>query len=95
MAEFKHPFNDSLKKINDRLDYIIKQQAFTNKQLPEYTILDNADILQLFKITSKTANTWRNEGILPYLQIKTKIFYKLSDMHKVIDANYKTNKKKL
>lgn len=94
MAEFKHPFNDSLKKINDRLDYLIKQQAFSSKQLPEYTILDNADILQLFKITTKTAHTWREEGILPYLKIKNKVFYKLSDMHKVIDDNYKTNKKK-
>ncbi|WP_147678849.1 MerR family transcriptional regulator [Algibacter pacificus] len=94
MAEFKHPINDSLKKINDRLEYLIKQQALANKQLPEYTILDNADILQLFKITAKTASTWRNEGILPYLQVKTKIFYKLSDIHSVIDANYNPSKKK-
>ncbi|WP_282030568.1 DNA-binding protein [Winogradskyella eximia] len=94
MAEFKHPINDSLKKINDRLEYLIKQQALANKQLPEYTILDNADILQLFKITAKTASTWRNEGILPYLQVKTKIFYKLSDIHNVIDANYNPSKKK-
>ncbi|MEQ3665849.1 helix-turn-helix domain-containing protein [Olleya sp.] len=94
MADFKHPFNDSLKKINDRLDYLIKQQAFKNKQKPEYVILDNADIMQLFKITSKTAHSWREEGILPYLKIKNKVFYKLSDMHQVIDSNYNSSKKK-
>ncbi len=94
MATFKHPINDSLKKINDRLDYLIKQQKINNIQSSEYTILDNADILQLFKITAKTAHTWREEGILPYLQVKSKIFYKLSDIHNVIDTNYNSGKKK-
>ncbi|WP_439152263.1 helix-turn-helix domain-containing protein [Winogradskyella sp.] len=94
MSTFKHPINDSLKKITDRLDYLIKQQTIVTKQSPEYTILDNADIMQLFKITAKTASTWRNDGILPYLQVKSKIFYKLSDIHNVIDANYNPSKKK-
>ena len=94
MSTFKHPINDSLKKINDRLEYLIKQQKISNIQSPEYTILDNADIMQLFKITAKTASTWRNDGILPYLQVKSKIFYKLSDIHNVIDANYNPSKKK-
>ncbi|MDG4714836.1 DNA-binding protein [Winogradskyella marincola] len=94
MSTFKHPINDSLKKINDRLDYLIKQQKINNIQSPEYTILDNADIMQLFKITAKTASTWRTDGILPYLQVKSKIFYKLSDIYNVIDANYYPSKKK-
>ena len=94
MSTFKHPINDSLRKINDRLDYLIKQQRLKNNQHPDYVILDNADIMSLFKITSKTAHTWREEGVLPYLQIKSKIFYKLSDMYRVIDENYRPSKKK-
>lgn len=92
MADFQHPFNDNLKKISDRLEYLIKQQLFKDKQDPNYVILDNADILQLFKISTKTASNWREEGLLPFSQIKGKIYYKLSDMHKIIDDNY--NKKK-
>jgi hypothetical protein len=92
MSNFQHPFNDSLKKISDRLEYLIKQQLFKDKQDPNYVILDNADILQLFKISTKTASNWREEGLLPFSQIKGKIYYKLSDMHKIIDDNY--NKKK-
>jgi hypothetical protein len=94
MADFKHPFNDNLKKISDRLEYLIKQQFFKDKQDPNYIILDNADILQLFKISSKTASNWREEGLLPFSQIKGKIYYKLSDMHKIIDDNYNPSKKK-
>ena len=92
MSNFQHPFNDSLRKISDRLEHLIRHQNFKNKQDPEYVLLDNADIQQLFKISPKTASNWREEQILPYSQIKGKIYYKLSDMKKVIDDNY--NKKK-
>jgi hypothetical protein len=94
MADFKHPFNDGLKKIQDRLEYLINQQVFKDKQDPNYVLLDNAEILKLFKISSKTAVNWRDEQILPYSQIKSKIYYKLSDMHKIIDDNYNPSKKK-
>lgn len=94
MSSFQHPFNDSLKKISDRLEFLIKQNEFKNKVSPEYVILDNSDILKLFKISSKTASNWREEQILPYSQIKGKIYYKLSDIHKVIDKHYNSNKKK-
>ena len=92
MSNFQHPFNDSLKKISDRLEHLIKQTEFKNIQDPNYVILDNADILQLFKISKETASNWRAEGILPHSKIKGKTYYKLSDMHKIIDDNY--NKKK-
>lgn len=94
MSDFKHPLNDSLRKISDRLEYLIKQQEFKNKLDPKYVLLDNADIQQLFKISPKTATNWRVEKILAYSQIKGKIYYKLSDMHKVIDDNYNPRKKK-
>jgi hypothetical protein len=94
MADFKHPFNDGLKRIQDRLEYLIKQQVFKDKQDPNYVLLDNAEILKLFKISSKTAVNWRDEQILPYSQIKGKIYYKLADMHKIIDDNYNPSKKK-
>ncbi|MFI1743254.1 helix-turn-helix domain-containing protein [Thalassobellus sediminis] len=95
MSNFKHPFNDSLKKILDRLEYLIKQNTFKNKLDPNYVLLDNSEILQLFKISPKTAVNWREEQILPFCQIKGKIYYKLSDIHKVIDENYISSKKKL
>tara|TARA_R110001606_G_scaffold392741_1_gene562009 strand:- start:2214 stop:2498 length:285 start_codon:yes stop_codon:yes gene_type:complete len=94
MSNFQHPFNDSLKKISDRLDILLRKQSFKERQDPNYVILDNADILQLFKISSKTAANWREDGVLPYSHIKGKIYYKLIDMHKLIDDNYNPSKKK-
>ena len=94
MKGFEHPFSDSLKKINLRLEELIKLQKTKAVENPKYCILDNADILQIFKISSKTAANWREDNILPYSQIKGKIYYRLSDIHKIIDQNYKSIKKK-
>ena len=93
MTAFKHPINDSLNKILKRLDYLIDQSKLSGAQDPQHVILDNADVLQLFKISHKTASNWREEGILPYSQIKGKFYYKLSDMHKIIDQHYVVKKK--
>ncbi|SFN38462.1 Helix-turn-helix domain-containing protein [Bizionia echini] len=93
MSTFKHPINDSLNKINQRLDQLLKFQKQKQNENPEYIIFDNADVMQLFKISSKTASNWREEGILPYVQIKGKLYYKLSDIHAVIDQNYSVKKK--
>lgn len=94
MTKFKHPFNDGLDKINNKLDLLLKRQLLKQKQDPNYIILDNADIMHLFKISPKTASNWREEGILPYSHIKGKIYYKLKDIHKLIDSNYNSAKKK-
>lgn len=95
MKGFQHPFNDTLNLILNKLDTIIKARKTITEENPKYVILDNADILQLFKISTKTAANWREDNILPYSQIKGKIYYRLSDMHKIIDSNYKPIKKKV
>jgi len=94
MADFKHPFNDGLQKIEKKLDLMLKRQLLKQKQDPNYIILDNADLMHLFKISKETASNWRAEGILPYSKIKGKTYYKLKDIHKVIDTNYNRGKKK-
>ena len=94
MSQFQHPFNDSLKRINNRLDYLVKQQEFNNKLTSEIAIFDNADIMQLFKISAGTASNWRDDGTLPYSKVKNKFYYKLLDIQKIIEDNYSVSKKK-
>lgn len=94
MTHFKHPFNDSLRKIQDRLELILKNQTIEYIKDANYHLLDNIDIQKLFKISSRTASNWREEGVLPYSQIKGKIYYKLSDVKKIIDENYVNNRRR-
>ncbi|MCF1420318.1 helix-turn-helix domain-containing protein [Mangrovimonas futianensis] len=94
MAVIKHPFQDSINKITQRLEYLIKQVELKTKLSQDNIILDNADVLQLFKISSGTAANWRDEGILAYSKINNKFYYKLEDIQNLIDSNYQPAKKK-
>ncbi|WP_271393555.1 helix-turn-helix domain-containing protein [Aequorivita sinensis] len=75
-------------------------QSLVNKlennltQDPELILLDNADLLQLFKISHKTAQNWRDNNVIAFSQIGNKIYYRLSDINKLLDANYKPKSNK-
>lgn len=47
-------------------------------------LLDNQDILQMLKISSRSLQRYRSIGRLPYYTISGKIYYKLSDVHQFI-----------
>ena len=83
-----------LKLILSKLEQIIKNQKIKTDENPKYVLLDTADVLQLFKISKETAINWRAEGILPFSQIKGKIYYRLSDINKLKNKNYNPTKKK-
>ncbi len=54
---------------------------------PQDVLLDNADFLQRFKISRRTAYNWRRKKLLKYLLIENKIFYRLSDVRSFLEQN--------
>ncbi len=54
--------------------------------------LDGQDVMQLLHISSRTLQTYRNNGILPFSQIRGKIYYKFSDIENILESNYSTKK---
>ena len=92
MKNFQHPFNDTLLEVNKRLDILLKKLD-SKYENPKYVILDNADILKIFKISDRTAANWRKDGTLSYAAIKGKVYYRLSDVHKLLDDNTTSKKK--
>lgn len=55
-------------------------------------LLDNQDVLQLLKISSRTLQRYRSEQKLPYYSISGKLYYKLSDVHQLIRESFKVKK---
>jgi hypothetical protein len=53
-------------------------------------LLDNQDILQMLKISSRSLQRYRSSGRLPYYTISGKIYYKLSDVHQFIRESFNT-----
>ena len=70
-----------------RLDAINKRLNENDKN-PKEAFVDNADFLQLMKISKRTAQNWRDEGKISFSQIGGKIYYKLSDVESLLQKHY-------
>lgn len=85
---------DSFKVINNNYEKIQKQLTELTKTLKlsskieSLQIIDNAQFIQLMGISQKTAQTWRDSGIVSYTQINNKIYYLLADIKNLLDENY-------
>lgn len=51
-------------------------------------LLDNQDVLQMLKISSRSLQRYRSNGKLPYYTISGKLYYKLSDVHQLIRESF-------
>ena len=56
---------------------------------PEEIVLDNQEFIQLLKIIKRTSQTWRDEGKIAFSQIGSKIYYKMSDVQKLLDTHFR------
>ena len=92
MRESPHPFMISIHSLEAKLDQLLREFKIRQVQDPEYILLDNADFIQMFKISAKTAQNWREEGLIAYAQIKGKIYYKLTDIREFINQHRKNRK---
>ena len=53
--------------------------------------LSGEDVCKLLHISKRTLQQYRDDNILPFIQIGGKIIYKESDILKVLEQNYVTN----
>ncbi|MCG1037301.1 helix-turn-helix domain-containing protein [Polaribacter sargassicola] len=80
----------------NRLD-VLSEKLEEKQKKPQDIFLDNQEFIQLMNISKRTAQTWRDDGIVSFSQIGSKIYYKMSDVQKLLDKNYKaafSNKRK-
>jgi hypothetical protein len=78
--------SEAYKSLIQKLDSIEKKTV-TKPQSPENTWLDNQELCLLLKVTPRTLQNHRDNGILPYTQFGGKIFYRQSDVFKVLEEN--------
>lgn len=78
---------EELQEVVDRLNKIenilkSKQEKFDDP------FVDSLEFLHLMKISKRTAQSWRDEGIIPFSQIGNKIYYKMSDVKQLLNNHY-------
>lgn len=93
MKENQHPFLVSIHALETKIDQLTREIKIRQLRDPEIVLLDNTDFIQLFKISAKTAQHWREEGLIQYVQVKGKIYYRLVDIKEFINRSRKGNNK--
>jgi len=74
------------KQINERLDRMEKLLK-TRQKKNEEVFFDNAEFITIMNISKKTSFLWRKKKIIAYSQINGKCFYRLSDIHEMLNRH--------
>jgi hypothetical protein len=77
--------------LNEHINDVQKQRNTIDGE----ELLDNQDLLQMLKISSRSLQRYRSVGKLPYYTISGKLYYKLSDVHQFIRESFNSPIKKL
>lgn len=76
---------EQIKQKQQEVIGILKEKnVITN---PSEIILDNADVLQLLKISQRTLAGWRAKGIITYSKIEGKLYYTQADIMECLNRN--------
>lgn len=66
-------------------DFAKQVNTLCGKNRSNKNWLDNKQVCELLKISSRTLQTYRDTGVLPYSQIVRKCYYKTSDIEQFIN----------
>lgn len=76
-----------MERIMQRFDLLgenMRKQQDSRGSIDGEELLDNQDVMQLLKVSSRSLQRYRSAGRLPYYTISGKLYYKLTDVHQFI-----------
>ena len=79
-----------LKRLDEQVALIVAKLKIGSKSDPEDVFFDNQEFMLLMNISKRTAQEWRNKKIIEFSQVGNKIYYRLSDVKKLLNDNYNT-----
>ena len=88
MNNFYDEAEKILKRLDEQVALIVAKLKIGSKSDPEDVFFDNQEFILLMNISKRTAQEWRNKKIIEFSQVGNKIYYRLSDIKKLLDENY-------
>ena len=88
MNNFYDDAEKVLKRLDESVALIVAQMKIGRKSDPEDVFFDNGEFMKLMNISKRTAQEWRNKKIIEFSQVGNKIYYRLSDIQKLLNDNY-------
>jgi hypothetical protein len=83
---------EPLEKIQERLNKVLLMLENKQQSDPEQVFFDNQDFMKLMNISKRTAQSWRDTGMIAFSQVGGKMYYRLSDILKMLERYHKPSK---
>ena len=90
MRNYEERIENILKRLDEQMTIVVANLKLNEKIDPEDVFFDNQEFMKLMNISKRTAQEWRNKKIIEFSQVGNKIYYRLSDIKKLLNDNYNT-----
>lgn len=77
---------DQFQQIQKQLEEI-KASLSEKQKNTKHIFVDNQEFIQIMNISKRTAQSWRDDGIITFSQIGHKIYYRMSDIEVLLEKN--------
>jgi hypothetical protein len=74
-------------EIGSLRDELKEQKVKSSKKLSDIWF-DNQEVMELLKVSPRTLQNMRDTQVLPYSKVGGKIYYKSTDIEKLLKENY-------
>ena len=92
MNELIMPHNVSVKNALENMkDVLVLYKEVTGNYRPLLDgerYLTDREVAQILKISRRTLQEYRNDGVIPYILLGGKVLYRESDLEKVLESCY-------
>lgn len=79
--------SEAFNEIVGKIEQINKRLSEKEKE-PQEKWLDNQELMQLLKISKRTAQHYRDSGLISFSQVGNKIYYKMADVEELLKKHY-------
>jgi hypothetical protein len=76
-------FQELVKKMDE-----IQTKLTAKEKEPKEIWLDNQEFIQLLKISKRTAQHYRDTGMISFSQVGSKIYYCMNDVEELLKKHY-------
>ena len=88
MRNYEERIENILKRLDEQMTIVVANLKLNEKIDPDDVFFDNGEFMKLMNISKRTAQEWRNKKIIEFSQVGNKIYYRLSDIQRLLNDNY-------
>ena len=88
MRNYEERIENILNRLDEQMTIVVANLKLNEKIDPDDVFFDNGEFMKLMNISKRTAQEWRNKKIIEFSQVGNKIYYRLSDIQRLLNDNY-------